>query len=116
MLKRLSTVLLAAGVFLALTPAVASAANMAPYHHGDDDHYQCWYHCSERGSGTYYHHDGRYDRHDRYDGCRSRYRDRWGRYQYGGCRSDRVYHDGECWSHDRDGWHRCGYRYYRYRY
>ena len=116
MLKRLSRVLLSAGLFLALTPVAASAATSAPQHNQGDDHYRCWYHCAERGAGSYYHHDGRYDRYDRYDGCRDRYRDRWGRYRYGGCRSDRVYHDGQCWQHDRDGWHRCGYRYYRYRY
>jgi hypothetical protein len=117
MLKRLSTVLLSAGLLLALTPAVASAA-YSPYHHQDDSHYQCRYHCSERGYGGDHRDEGssHYDRSDRYDGCRSRSRDQWGRYRYGGCRSDRVYHDGDCWSHDRDGWHRCGYRYYRYRY
>jgi len=113
MLKRLSTVLLSAGLLLALTPAVASAGT---YYSGDDGHYQCWYHCSERGYGGSHGRDDRYDRYDRYDGCRSRYRDRWGRYRYGDCHSDRVYHDGQCWSHDQSGWHRCGYRYYRYRY
>ncbi|HEV8625688.1 MAG TPA: hypothetical protein VG034_14610 [Acidimicrobiia bacterium] len=83
MLKRISAVLLSAGLFLGLTPAVASA------HHRDDDHYRCMYQCS--------------DRHDRYDRYRYGYpygycwyHDRYGWYQArcGG----HKHHD-----HDRDG-------------
>ena len=111
MLRRLSTVLVSAGLLLGLTPAAASAA-YSPYHHGDDDHYRCMYHCEDRyGYGSYYHHD---DDRGYYDRCR--WRDRWGRYRYGRCRYDRIYHDGDCWYHDRYGWHRCRSRdrYYGY--
>jgi hypothetical protein len=114
MRKPLTAALLLGGHLLlaSLTPVVATAAP-APgagppatesYHaldsgcygcgdpyHGRDDHYRCMYHCAERG----------YGRPDGYD--RSRYDDRY--------RQDRVYHNGECWSHDSRGWHRCGYGY-----
>lgn len=90
MLKRLSTVLLSAGLLLGLTPTMASAAYQ-PLHHDDrygygdhygdhyggDDHYRCWYHCG-----------------DNYE------------YRY------RRYRPGECWYHDRYGWYRARCRGY----
>jgi hypothetical protein len=77
MLKRLSLVLLSAGLFLGLTPVTASAHGGG--HHGDEDHYRCMYHCR----GDYYYRRG--DRHDRY--CW--YKDRYGWYQ---ARCYRHYH------------------------
>jgi hypothetical protein len=100
MVKRLATVLLSAGLLLSLTPATATAASR-PYHHGDDDHYRCMYHCESRYRHGSYRDDGWYG----YDRCR--WRDRWGRYRYDRCRYDRIYHGGDCWYHDRYGWHRC---------
>jgi hypothetical protein len=69
MLKRLSMVLLAAGLMLGLTPVAASAHGGGGRH--DDDHYRCMYRCR----GDYYYRRG--DRHDRH--CW--YKDRYGWYQ-----------------------------------
>jgi hypothetical protein len=87
MLKRLSTVLLSAGLLLGLAPATASASTPAPAtavevsDHRDDDHYRCMYNC-------------RRDKGDR----RNYRRDR------------RRY----CWYHDRYGWYRAPCRRHRY--
>jgi hypothetical protein len=96
----------------ATSPPAATASDHALHddHHGGydhkngdgyhDDHYRCWYHCRERGydwngsHGSYYR-----DRHDDY---------------YRGPEPYDRYGNGECWYHDRDGWHRCGYH-WRYR-
>ena len=32
----------------AMQPSAATAGGFEPYHHKDDNHYRCWYHCKER--------------------------------------------------------------------
>ena len=128
MRKRLITALLFGGSLL-LTPVLApAAAQAAPapaaasdhvmhggggygdhgggygdHHDGQDSrdsHYRCMYRCRERGYYWYGNH-GYYD-HGRHDS-----------YYHGPEPYDR-YGNGECWYHDRSGWHRCGYH-WRYR-
>jgi len=114
--KRLTATLLLGGHLLFAFPPVAALATPAPpagppatgsdHALSYDDHYRCMYHCAERGYGR----DDRY-RQDRYGYDRYRSdRDRSDRYRH----DNRVYHNGECWYHDDGGWHRCGYRRYRY--
>jgi hypothetical protein len=83
MLKRLSTVLLTAGLLLGLTPAAASAT-YDPAHHRDDGRYRCTYRCDRRYDDGY-----RY-RRDRHRSCW--YRDRYGWYQ-GPCHRRSHYDD-----------------------
>ena len=68
MLKRLSIVILSAGLLLGVTPVAASAHDPR-----GDDHYRCMYRCR----GDYYYRRGDRDRDRRY--CW--YKDRYGWYR-----------------------------------
>jgi len=86
----------------AAPPAAAADRALHEGHHDGhhDDHYRCMYHCEERG----YRWDGSHG--DYYEGGHDRY--------YHGPEPYDRYGNGECWYHDREGWHRCGYH-WRYR-
>ena len=74
MLRKLSAALLF-GSLLAFVPASAEAApapagSYEAFHHKDDNHYRCWYHCDRRHRP--------YDRHKHRGYCW--YHDRYGWY------------------------------------
>jgi hypothetical protein len=100
MLKRLSTVVLSAGLLLGLAPAAASAAPAprAAYgidHHRDDDHYRCMYRCGDR-------YERRYQRYrPRYCWYRDRYG--WYRARCRGYHKDHYYGHGPYWRDRGDG-------------
>jgi hypothetical protein len=102
MLKRLSTVVLSAGLLLGLTPVGASAlpvrgSTTSYAHHGgyDDDHYRCMYRCGDRYEYRYRRYRPRYCwYHDRYGWYRARCR---------GYHNDHYYGDGPYWRDRGEG-------------